>query len=291
MEPLTDLLQAVLWLGEVPGTAGLLPSVEDVQRRLERARLLQPLRLLVRDAVHGRRRELDALRAYVALPTEPAEPPVLLHGIGGIGKSTLLARFLLDALEEAAPDGFPFACIDFERPTLSIHEPATVIAEAARQLGVQYPEQREAFESLAERCGRTAGAQRGERGRLDELSRLSATRATYGRDYSAGFTPGPAPSNRTWRASWPRWSRRRSRCRRGRWTRRSSSSSTPSRRRSTAVRRSSPGCGRCGRRCGRPIHGCGSWWRGGRRSTTRHGSSRRAPWSWRNWTSRPRSIC
>ncbi|MFI9005431.1 trypsin-like peptidase domain-containing protein [Streptomyces sp. NPDC053541] len=187
VERLTDLLQAVLWLGEVPGTAGLLPAVEDVQRRLERARLLQPLRLLVRDAVHGRRRELDALRAYVALPTEPAEPPVLLHGIGGIGKSTLLARFLLDALEEAAPDGFPFACIDFERPTLSIHEPATVIAEAARQLGVQYPEQREAFESLAERCGRTAGAQRGERGRLDELSRLSATRATYGRDYSAGF--------------------------------------------------------------------------------------------------------
>ncbi|GAA3388227.1 trypsin-like peptidase domain-containing protein [Streptomyces roseoviridis] len=187
VDELTDLLQAVLWLEQVPGTAGLLPSSADIQRRLERARLLQPLRRLVRVTFHGRSRELDALRAYIALPTEPAEPPVLLHGIGGIGKSTLLARFLLDGLREAAPDGFPFAYVDFERPTLSLHEPATVIAEAARQLGVQYPGHRAAFDALADRCGRTAAVQRGERDRIDELSRLSATRATMGRDYSAGF--------------------------------------------------------------------------------------------------------
>ncbi|MFF0750514.1 trypsin-like peptidase domain-containing protein [Streptomyces sp. NPDC004267] len=187
VEELSDILQAVLWLSRVPGTAGLLPATEDVQQRLERARLLQPLRRLARDAFLGRGRELDALRAYIALPTEPAEPPVLLHGIGGIGKSTLLARFLLDGLREAAPAGFPFAYIDFERPTLSIHEPATVIAESARQLGIQYPAHREAFDALADRCGETASAQRGEREELDDLSRLSSTRATYGRDYSAGF--------------------------------------------------------------------------------------------------------
>ncbi|MFJ3906011.1 trypsin-like peptidase domain-containing protein [Streptomyces sp. NPDC090025] len=184
---LSDTLQAVLWLAEVPGTAGLVPAPDAVQRRLERARLLQPLRRLVRESFHGRIRELDALRGYLALPTEPAEPPVLVHGIGGIGKSTLLARFLLDSLREAAPDGFPFAYIDFERPTLTIHQPATVLGEAARQLGVQYPESRERFDSLADRCGRTAGVQRGERTRLDELSGLSVTRSTYSRDYSAGF--------------------------------------------------------------------------------------------------------
>ncbi|MGW4163164.1 trypsin-like peptidase domain-containing protein [Streptomyces sp. NPDC004788] len=187
VEELSDTLQAVLWLSRVPGTAGLLPAVEDVQQRLERARLLQPLRRLAGTAFLGRGRELDALRTYIALPAEPAEPPVLLHGIGGIGKSTLLARFLLDGLREAAPDGFPFAYIDFERPTLSIHEPASVIAESARQLGIQYPAHREAFDSLAERCGETTSVQRGELEELDELSRLSSTRATYGRDFSAGF--------------------------------------------------------------------------------------------------------
>ncbi|MGO4630650.1 trypsin-like peptidase domain-containing protein [Streptomyces sp. 2RAF24] len=187
VEELSDLLQAVLWLRHVPGTEGLLPDAEDVQRRLERARLLQPMRLLVENTFHGRIRELDALRSYLALPAEPAEPPVLIHGIGGIGKSTLLAKFLLDSLRESAPEGFPFAYIDFERPTLSIQEPATMIAEAARQLGIQYPAHRAAFDALADRCGETAAAQRGERNQLDELYQLSATRATLGRDYSAGF--------------------------------------------------------------------------------------------------------
>ncbi|MFF8275713.1 trypsin-like peptidase domain-containing protein [Streptomyces lateritius] len=187
VEALADTLRAVLWLSRVPGTAGLgLPDADDVQHRLERARLLQPMRRLVRGAFHGRRRELESLRAYIALPTEPAEPPVLLHGVGGIGKSTLVAKFLVDSLHDA-PRPFPFAYIDFERPTLSIHEPATVIAEIARQLGIQYPGRRAAFDGLADECEETAGSQRGERNQLDELHQVSATRATLGRDYSAGF--------------------------------------------------------------------------------------------------------
>ncbi|WP_426367313.1 trypsin-like peptidase domain-containing protein [Streptomyces sp. E-08] len=186
VEVLSDALQAVLWLSRVPGVTGL-PGVDEVQHRLERAQLVQPLRRLVRGTFHGRTAELDALHAYLALPEEPAEPPVLLHGVGGIGKSTLLARFLVDALAAAGPTGFPFAYIDFARPTLSIHEPATVIAEMARQLGVHHPEHRAAFEELADECERTAALQRGERNELDELSRLAGTRATLGRDYSSDF--------------------------------------------------------------------------------------------------------
>ncbi|MFF8378468.1 trypsin-like peptidase domain-containing protein [Streptomyces sp. NPDC015661] len=186
VQVLSDALQATLWLSRVPGVTGL-PDVDAVQHRLERARLLQPMRRLARGTFHGRTAELDALHAYVALPEEPAEPPVLLHGVGGIGKSTLLAKFLLDALAAAAPAEFPFAYIDFARPTLSIHEPATVIAEMARQLGVQHPAHRAAFEELADECERTAALQRGERNELDELYQLAGTRATLGRDYSSDF--------------------------------------------------------------------------------------------------------
>ncbi|MFJ3582432.1 trypsin-like peptidase domain-containing protein [Streptomyces sp. NPDC090127] len=185
VEGLCDTLRAVLWLRMIPGATGL-PDVDELQHRLERARLLQPLERLMAGPIHGRQRELDALRAYIALPAEPAEPPVLLHGVGGIGKSTLLATFLVESLRES-PTGFPFASIDFERPTLSIHEPATVLAEIARQLGVQYPGRRAAFDALADECEETAASQRGERNQLDELYQLSATRATLGRDYSAGF--------------------------------------------------------------------------------------------------------
>ncbi|MFC9387811.1 trypsin-like peptidase domain-containing protein [Streptomyces venezuelae] len=185
VEELSDTLQAVLWLGRVPGVTGL-PAVDEVQHRLEAARLLQPMHRLVRGTFHGRTAELDALHAYTALPEEPAEPPVLLHGIGGIGKSTLLAKFLLDALA-ASPTGFPFAYIDFARPTLSVHEPATVIAEMARQLGVQYPAARGSFEALADECERTAAVQRGERNELEDLHQLAGTRATLARDYSVDF--------------------------------------------------------------------------------------------------------
>ncbi|WP_309052338.1 trypsin-like peptidase domain-containing protein [Streptomyces sp.] len=184
VEELSDVLQAVLWLRRIPGVPGL-PPVDAVQRRLERARLFQPLRRLVPGSFHGRAAELDALRAYIDLPEEPAEPPVLLHGVGGVGKSTLLAKFLLDALDEAGAASFPFAYIDFARPTLSLHEPATLLAETARQLGVQYPDHRPAFDALADACERTAASQRDEREEADALRRLSTTRATYGRDYSA----------------------------------------------------------------------------------------------------------
>ncbi|GHG18300.1 trypsin-like peptidase domain-containing protein [Streptomyces zaomyceticus] len=185
VEELSDTLQAVLWLSRVPGVTGL-PPVDEVQHRLESARLLQPMHRLIRGTFHGRAAELDSLHAYIALPEEPAEPPVLLHGVGGIGKSTLLARFLVDALA-AAPAGFPFAYIDFARPTLSVHEPATVIAEMARQLGVHHPALRASFEALADECERTAAVQRGERNELDELHQLAGTRATLARDYSSDF--------------------------------------------------------------------------------------------------------
>ncbi|MGW1927225.1 ATP-binding protein, partial [Streptomyces massasporeus] len=183
VEELSHTLQAVLWLSRVPGVTGL-PPVDEVQHRIETARLLQPMHRLIRGTFHGRTAELDSLRAYIALPEEPAEPPVLLHGIGGIGKSTLLAKFLVDALA-ASPTGFPFAYIDFARPTLSVHEPSTLIAEMARQLAVQHPALHTDFEALAVECERTAAAHRGERNELDELHQLAGTRATLARDYSA----------------------------------------------------------------------------------------------------------
>ncbi|MEV6246707.1 trypsin-like peptidase domain-containing protein [Streptomyces sp. NPDC051742] len=185
VEELSDTLQAVLWLSRVPGVTGL-PPVDVIQHRLEAARLLQPLHRLIQGTFHGRTAELDDLHAYLALPEEPAEPPVLLHGVGGIGKSTLLAKFLVDALA-ASPTGFPFVYIDFARPTLSVHEPATVIAEMARQLAVHHAGHRAAFEALADECERTAAAQRGERNELDDLHRLAGTRATLARDYTSDF--------------------------------------------------------------------------------------------------------
>jgi len=58
--------------------------------------------------------------------------------MGGVGKSALLARFILDHVEAQKKDRFPFVYLDFDRPNLSALEPETLLIEAARQLSIQY---------------------------------------------------------------------------------------------------------------------------------------------------------
>ncbi|WP_249464326.1 AAA family ATPase [Streptomyces fradiae] len=211
-DELSDVLQAVLWLSSVPGVTGL-PDAGAVRAELERARLLAPLERLVRVPFVGREAELAALRDHVDAPGPPpgAPPsvpsPLVVHGPGGMGKSTLLATFLLDSLREPEPEPgpggagglagdegggarafpFPFAYIDFERPTLSVYEPVTLIAEVARQLGVQYPAFGAELDALAAACLEEARAQRAEEERVVELNRLATTRANLGRRSSLRF--------------------------------------------------------------------------------------------------------
>ncbi|WAU00809.1 AAA family ATPase [Streptomyces nigrescens] len=199
-DELADALQAVLWLSRVPGTTGL-PDTAELQLTLERARLLDPLERLVRWPFQGRTRELAELRDYVLRPGgSPAAgappdghpqrpalvPPLVVHGPGGMGKTTLLAKFVLDSIHD--PGGcFPFAYIDFERPTLSIQEPVTLIAEAARQLGIQFPAHRAELDALAHECQQAARSQREGQERVTQLHELATTRAVLGRRSSQEF--------------------------------------------------------------------------------------------------------
>ncbi|MFZ3492913.1 AAA family ATPase [Streptomyces sp. 5.8] len=195
LDQLPHTLQAVLWLAQIPGITGI-PESAEVQRLLDRARLMQPLERLARSAFQGRAEELARLRAYIGLPTPLQDEftlavgtgtkrPVLVHGLSGVGKSTLLATFLRDSLRDF-PTTFPFAYVDFARPTLSAREPATLIAEMARQLSVQYPEHHADFDTLAHACEETVGLHRAEEGTVEELYELATTRATMARLSQSG---------------------------------------------------------------------------------------------------------
>ena len=112
------------------------PSEDDIRSALPFAELLAPLRQLAGDGFVGRRKELARLADYVG---SPSGPPLMVHGPGGVGKSTLLARFILDHLEADPAARMPFVYLDIDRPAVHLEQPLTILVEAMRQLSVQFP--------------------------------------------------------------------------------------------------------------------------------------------------------
>lgn len=146
--------QVVLWLD---GIVDNLPAITTVEAREEYLRLLQPFEALAGDAVfRGRVKELDDMRGYVGVVSpesltkrikdrafkwlRPRQQPALsVWGPGGVGKSALIMRFMLEhsRLEEAGR--IPFAYLDFDRPSLDVTYPLSLCVEMIRQLHVQFP--------------------------------------------------------------------------------------------------------------------------------------------------------
>lgn len=159
LEELSSTLQVIEWLSGILPT---LPNVDDVQLQIERETMLKSFRDLADEHFHGRKSELAQLRNYVGvLPSDSVyeslsrrvrsilslteKPPLLVYGPGGMGKSTLIGRFILEHVETNAGDQLPFVYLDFDRPTLLASEPLTLLADALSQLAVQFPSQRKAF--------------------------------------------------------------------------------------------------------------------------------------------------
>lgn len=158
--------EAIGWLAPAGVT---MPPESEVRRRLGRAMLLDPLRALAGDGFVGRGPELRRLTGYVGFHhgrvTEVLQrvlhlgeaPPLVIHGPGGVGKSTLVARFILDHAD-LGPDGsLPFAYLSFDRTDLVPQQPLTLLAEAVRQLALLYPaigEKASAFETAVRASAR-----------------------------------------------------------------------------------------------------------------------------------------
>jgi tetratricopeptide (TPR) repeat protein len=154
-EELLGLERVVGWLGTVVEGRINLPQI---RARIENLRLLDPMSRLLANGFKGRERELQALRAYVdELPSVGVKewlsrgvqnildifrdrPLLMIYGPGGVGKSTLVAKFILD---HAGPDQLrpiPFVYLDFDRAFLDPSQPDTIMGEAFRQIGIQFPE-------------------------------------------------------------------------------------------------------------------------------------------------------
>ena len=166
-EDLYAALTVVGWFQDAPRaretlarSAMPLPGLDEIQHGIKRARLLQPLRALADATFTGRTRELALLNRLTDLSPGDTERPdgadetlaatghgrfpwLIVHGPGGVGKSTLVARFVLDHTDRpaAAPDGrMPCVYLSFDRHDLVPDRPLTLIAEAVRQLGLLRPD-------------------------------------------------------------------------------------------------------------------------------------------------------
>lgn len=137
------------------------PPRHEIDRRLELLRLLEPFARLVGNDFEGREDELRDLRIYVDVLESQGflesltraiswtrKNPFLVFGVGGVGKSTLIAKFIQDHMKAAEWQPFPFAYLDFDRRAVVVDEPASILVEAVRQIGLQYEQAYESAEAL-----------------------------------------------------------------------------------------------------------------------------------------------
>ncbi|RKT67074.1 ATP-binding protein [Saccharothrix variisporea] len=137
------VLQALTWVAPLGGRQGYLA---EARRRAGLMAVRDSYATLLDMGVHGRDRELEVLRQFVAAPVDRAGPvPVLpVTGVGGAGKSTLLAALVephLDRqLDGESDDGGPVVVvIDFDRVVFRVNAELELSFEVTRQLGWAAP--------------------------------------------------------------------------------------------------------------------------------------------------------
>jgi hypothetical protein len=145
-DELAAKLAATKWL------AGILPEIPDriqLERSFARLEISQRIeRLAVSTEFVDREAELHKLRNRFEERGEA--PPILVHGAGGVGKSTLVAK----ALWEEVQAGAVVAWLDFDRTILDPRRPLTVLIEAARQFASLVPEAADGLLRLREKASK-----------------------------------------------------------------------------------------------------------------------------------------
>ena len=173
---LAAMRAVVSWLQ--PLEAQLRFSARTITNAIKRAELLEPFRFLTGvdastggDTFVGRGKQLRQLREFtdvlrseglgemamrgaarVAASLTGTENRILcLSGVGGVGKSTLLAKFILQHVDSSGDVQLTFAYLDLDRSTLNPTQPVTLLLEILNQLGWQVPEARESLDEVGRR--------------------------------------------------------------------------------------------------------------------------------------------
>jgi hypothetical protein len=154
------------WLREA-GFTGLL-DVTQLQERIDLLELYEPFEIMAGSDFVGRKAELTRLHRFVTGRKSRAprhgihswseagdnDARILgIYGPGGIGKSTVIAKALLELTEEGSKGKKQvlIAYLDFDRPTLDAgNDTFPLLGEILAQLAVQVPEAKAAADNIRE---------------------------------------------------------------------------------------------------------------------------------------------
>lgn len=139
--PPATAVQALAWAQPLGGLAG---DLAEAQRQAGLASLQAGYDVLTWRGVFGRDTELARLRAFAEETPDPGQPVPLLvmTGIGGAGKSTVLGRFIQPYLGRIAagdPAAPAVVVIDFDRVLFRPSAELELSLELTRQLGWAAP--------------------------------------------------------------------------------------------------------------------------------------------------------
>lgn len=119
-------LQAVRWFADIEPS---LPTPAEVNRDLERRRIKSRLQRTTGPDFRGREEQLGELKQWYA---NLSAGPMVVSGIGGVGKSALVARFI-----QLLPDDPIVLWLDFDRADLAPDDAVSVLTLISQQLSVQ----------------------------------------------------------------------------------------------------------------------------------------------------------
>jgi hypothetical protein len=160
-------LQLDRWVGEIGRAGG--ESAADIRARLDWLAVTESLRRLIGRGFYGRRELLAECRAFIQGPPlpdyrsarlfgEPVAPCFLIEGVGGSGKSSVLALLILSL---PGPDDLA-AYLSFDRGWLIDGGQWAIYDEVMRQVGAQLPgHDRTTVTHLREAARREGGIARG----------------------------------------------------------------------------------------------------------------------------------
>lgn len=140
-------------------------DLEVLKNELLRRNYFVPFREITKNFA-GRKKELAVINDYIDwLPKEGLvnktfgfirnainwhdKLPIIIQGIGGIGKSSLISKIIIDNNGMKKKDKLPFVYVDFDVPGFSLAEPLGLLLEGIRQLSFQFPKNKDIFSKVA----------------------------------------------------------------------------------------------------------------------------------------------